>query len=283
MSTLPIEDVLPSIRHILAAETKAVLTAPPGSGKTTRIPLALLEAPWLSNKKLLVLEPRRLAARGAAHYMAALLQEQVGKTVGYRMRFETKVGPSTHIEVVTEGVLTRLLQQDPSLNEYGMVIFDEFHERSLQADVGLALCLETQRIFRRDLRILVMSATLDGGPVSELLGRASQVTCKGRMFPVETRYLEQPLTGRLDLAAAGVIRQALARDDGSLLVFLPGMAEIRRLERILVDAKLGSSVVIAPLHGDLPQTMQDLAIRPAGPGRRKIVLATSIAETSLTI
>jgi len=283
MSTLPIEDVLPSIRHILAAETKAVLTAPPGSGKTTRIPLALLEAPWLSNKKLLVLEPRRLAARGAAHYMAALLQEQVGKTVGYRMRFETKVGPSTHIEVVTEGVLTRLLQQDPSLNEYGMVIFDEFHERSLQADVGLALCLETQRIFRRDLRILVMSATLDGGPVSELLGRASQVTCEGRMFPVETRYLEQPLTGRLDLAAAGVIRQALARDDGSLLVFLPGMAEIRRLERILVDAKLGSSVVIAPLHGDLPQTMQDLAIRPAGPGRRKIVLATSIAETSLTI
>jgi ATP-dependent helicase HrpB len=283
MSPLPIEDVLPSIRHILATEPNAVLTAPPGSGKTTRVPLAFLETSWLSNKKLLVLEPRRLAARGAAHYMAALLHEQVGETVGYRMRFETKIGRTTRIEVVTEGVLTRLLQQDPSLNEYGMVVFDEFHERSLQADVGLTLCLETQRIFRRDLRILVMSATLDCGPVSELLGHASRVTCDGRMFPVETRYLDQPVTGRLDLAVAQVIRQSLVKDTGSLLVFLPGMAEIRRLERILVEAKLGSSLLIAPLHGDLPQTMQDLAIRPADPGRRKVVLATSIAETSLTI
>ncbi|MBK9948771.1 MAG: ATP-dependent helicase HrpB [Nitrospira sp.] len=283
MSTLPIEDVVPSLRDALAAEPNTVLTAPPGSGKTTRVPLALLDEPWLSNKKLLILEPRRLAARGAAHHMAALLHEQVGNTVGYRMRFETRVGPTTRIEVVTEGVLTRLLQRDPSLNEYGLVVFDEFHERSLQADVGLTLCLETQRIFRRDLRMLVMSATLDCGPVRELLGRASAVTCEGRMFPVETRYLNEPVVGRLDLAVAQVIRQSLAKDAGSLLVFLPGMAEIRRLERMLVDAKLGSSVVIAPLHGDLPQSMQDLAIRPADPGKRKVVLATSIAETSLTI
>ena len=283
MSTLPIEDVVPSIRQVLAAEPNAVLTAPPGSGKTTRVPLALLGAAWLSNKKLLILEPRRLAARGAAHHMAALLHEQVGETVGYRMRFESKIGRTTQIEVVTEGVLTRLLQHDPSLNEYGMVVFDEFHERSLQADVGLTLCLETQRIFRQDLRILVMSATLDCGPVRELLGRAPLVTCEGRMFPVETRYRDQPVTERLDLAVAQVIRQSLAKDDGSLLVFLPGMADIRRLERMLTEARLGSSVLIAPLHGDLPQTMQDLAIRPAGPGIRKVVLATSIAETSLTI
>lgn len=283
MLTLPIEDILPSLRHALAAEPNAVLTAPPGSGKTTRVPLALLDTPWLSNKKLLMLEPRRLAARGAAHYMAALLQQEVGGTVGYRMRFETKVGPTTKIEVVTEGVLTRLLQQDPSLNEYGVVVFDEFHERSLQADVGLTLCLETQRLFRRDLRILVMSATLECGPVRELLGHSPLVTCEGRMFPVETRYLEQPLTGRLDLAVTHIIRQSLAKDTGSLLVFLPGMADIRRLERVLVEAKLGPSVLIAPLHGDLPQTMQDLAVRPADPGRRKVVLASSIAETSLTI
>lgn len=283
MSTLPIEYVLPSILQVLAAPSNAVLTAPPGSGKTTGVPLALLNAPWLSNKKILILEPRRLAARGAAHYMASLLREQVGLTVGHRMRLETKVGPTTKIEVVTEGVLTRLLQQDPSLNEYGIVIFDEFHERSLQADVGLTLCLETQRMFRRDIRLLVMSATLDCGPVRELLGHAPLVTCEGRMFPVETRYLDQPLTGRLDLAVARVVRQSLVRDDGSLLVFLPGMADIRRLERLLVEAKLGSSVLIAPLHGDLPQALQDLAIRPAEPGRRKIVLATSIAETSLTI
>lgn len=230
-----------------------------------------------------MLEPRRLAARAAAHRMAVMLREQVGATVGYRMRLDTKVGSDTRIEVVTEGILTRLLQHDPSLNAYGIVLFDEFHERSLQADTGLALCLETQRLFRPDLRLLVMSATLDCGPVSELLGQAPVIACEGRMFPVETRYLDRPFTGHLDLIVPQTIRRSLAQDLGSLLVFLPGMAEIRRVERKLLDANLGPAVVVAPLHGDLPQAAQDLAIEPAAPGTRKVVLATAIAETSLTI
>jgi ATP-dependent helicase HrpB len=215
--------------------------------------------------------------------MAELLQEHVGETVGYRMRLETRIGPTTTIEVVTEGVLTRLLQEDPSLEAYGIVLFDEFHERSLHVDMGFALCLETQRLFRAELRLFIMSATLDCGPIANLFGRSSLITCEGRMFPVETRYLDRPLTGRLDVAVAQLIRQSLIKDHGSLLVFLPGMADIRRVERLLIDSNLDHSVQIAPLHGDLPQDLQDAAIRPTAPGLRKVVLATSIAETSLTI
>ena len=283
ISRLPIEDVLQALHEALANGRNALLTAPPGAGKTTRVPLALLDATWLDGKKLLMLEPRRLATRAAAHRMATTLGEPVGATIGYRMRFDTKVGPKTRIEVVTEGILTRLLQHDPSLSAYAIILFDEFHERSLQADTGLALCLETQRLFRPDLRLLVMSATLDVGSVSELLGRAPVISAEGRLFPVNTHYLDQSLAGHLDVAVVQVIRRALAQEQGSLLVFLPGMAEIRRVERKLVDANLGSDVLIAPLHGDLPEEAQDRAIAPAQPGTRKIVLATSIAETSLTI
>jgi ATP-dependent helicase HrpB len=283
MNRLPIEDVLPDLRQALAERSNALLTAPPGAGKTTVVPLALLNEAWLAGKKLLMLEPRRLAAKAAAQRMAATLGESVGQSVGYRMRLDTKVGTRTRIEVVTEGVLTRLLIRNPELDGYGAVLFDEFHERSLQADTGLALALETQRLVRPDLRLLVMSATLNCGPVSDLLGGARVISCAGRTFAVDTRYLDRPLKGPLEAAVVQSIRRSLAQDSGSLLVFLPGMAEIRRVERALLDADLGRHVVVAPLHGDLPQAAQDSAIEPALPGTRKIVLATSIAETSLTI
>lgn len=283
MSRLPIEDVLPALRRALTEGQNALLTAAPGAGKTTRVPLALLDAPWLGGKTMLMLEPRRLAARAAATRMATTLGESVGETVGYRMRLDTKVGPKTRIEVVTEGILSRLLQQDPALSEYAIVLFDEFHERSLQADTGLALCLETQRLFRPDLRLLVMSATLDCEPVANLLGNAPVIGCEGRMFPVEIRYLDQSISGHLEGAVVQSIRRSLAQDQGSLLVFLPGMAEIRRVERKLLDLNLNSNILLSPLHGDLPQEAQDRAITPAPSGMRKIVLATSIAETSLTI
>ncbi|MCC2642478.1 MAG: hrpB [Nitrospira sp.] len=215
--------------------------------------------------------------------MAAILREPVGRTIGYRIRHDTKVGPDTRIEVVTEGVLTRLLQQDPSLAGYGLVIFDEFHERNLQADLGLAFARESQRLFRPDLRLLVMSATLDCAAVTRLLQDAETISCEGRLFPVTTHFLDRAIEGHLEPTVVRSIRQALVRNEGSLLVFLPGMAEIRRVERELREAHLGPEVIIAPLHGDLPQHEQEQAIMPAQPGRRKIVLATSIAETSLTI
>jgi ATP-dependent helicase HrpB len=280
--TLPVGAVLQALGEALAVRGSAVLQAPPGAGKTTLVPLALLGAPWLSGRRIVMLEPRRLAARAAARRMAAMLGESVGDRVGYRTRLDTRVGPRTRIEVVTEGILLRFIQGDPALDGIGLLVFDEFHERSLDADLGLALALETRRYLREDLRLLVMSATLDGEGVARLLGGAPIVTSEGHNHPVAVRYLERPPSDRVETGVAAAIRRALAEEDGSILVFLPGTAEIRRVER-LIAAELDADVVIAPLYGDLPPNAQDEAIRPAPAGRRKVVLATSIAETSLTI
>ena len=283
---LPIDPVLPGLRDALAATTNAVLQAPPGAGKTTRVPLALLDAPWLDGRRIVMLEPRRLAARAAAHRMAATLGEAVGETVGYRIRLDTKVGPKTRIEVVTEGILTRMIQTDPELSGYGCVIFDEFHERSLNADLGLALALEAQGALRDDLRVLVMSATLDAAPVADLMGGCPVLTSEGRAYPVDVRYDPPPPSRgprtRLEDHVAAVTRRALEEEPGSVLVFLPGQAEIRRVASSLSGA-VAADVDVHALYGDLPQKAQDAAIEPAPPGRRKVVLATTIAETSLTI
>lgn len=282
MSELPVDAILPELRATLAAQTRAVLQAPPGAGKTTRVPLALLDAPWLDGRKILMLEPRRLAARSSARFMASLLGEPVGERVGYRTHLDSRVGPRTRIEVVTEGVLTRLLQADGSLPGIGLVIFDEFHERSLNADLGLALSLETQAALREDLRLLVMSATLETEAVSALLGGAPVLASQGRSYPVEVRYAERRPEQLLPAVVAAV-RRALAEHAGSLLVFLPGQGEIRRAAALLGEAGLPAGVELAPLYGELEGEAQDRAIRPAPKGRRKVVLATSIAETSLTI
>ncbi len=289
---LPIESILPALRSALAASRGVVLEAPPGAGKTTRVPLALLDAAWLGEKKIVVLEPRRLAARAAAAWMATTIGERVGETVGYRMRLDTRVGPRTRIEVVTEGILTRMLQHDLALAGVGLVIFDEFHERSMIGDTGLALTLAAADSLREDLKIVVMSATLDGIAVSKLLGDAPVIRSEGRAWPVVTRHVpmrpDQPAaTGfqrrsALEGHVARVVRHAVAEESGSVLVFLPGAGEIRRVEELL-RGTLPRAVSLQPLHGSLPVAMQDAAIAPALPGQRKIVLATSIAETSLTI
>jgi ATP-dependent helicase HrpB len=279
---LPIEGILARLLERLGTERSAVLEAPPGAGKTTRVPLALLDAPWLTGR-IIMLEPRRLAARAAATYMARLLGEGVGRTVGYRIRLDSRVGPETKIEVVTEGVLTRILQDDPSLEGYGAVLFDEFHERSLHADLGLALTLDVRSALRPDLRILVMSATLDGDAVSRLLGGAPIVRSEGRSHPVETTYLSSRLETPVEDAVARTIMRAIADQDGDVLAFLPGAAEIGRSARRLDEAGVPPGTEVVHLYGDLPQAEQDRAIAPSRPGRRKIVLATSIAETSLTI
>jgi ATP-dependent helicase HrpB len=290
-TALPIEPVLPALAAALRARTSAVLQAPPGAGKTTRVPLALLDEPWLAGQRMVMLEPRRLAARAAAARMAHTLGERVGETVGYRVRMDTVVGPRTRVEVVTEGVLTRMLQGDPTLDGTGLVIFDEYHERSLNADLGLALCLQTQQLLRPELRLLVMSATLDGAAVARLLGDAPTgdapvITSEGRAFPVERRWADARPTGfnGVESAVARTVRRALGESAGDVLVFLPGAAEIGRVERMLGGGDaLPADAYVAPLFGNLPPAAQDRAIAPATPGRRKIVLATSIAETSLTI
>ena len=284
--TLPIDEIIPSLRAALAVRTVGVLEAPPGAGKTTRVPLALIDEPWLAGTKVVMLEPRRLAARAAASYMASILGEEVGQTVGYRVRGETRISKRTRIEVVTEGVLARMLSSDAALEEIGLVIFDEFHERSLHADLGLALVLETQRHLRDELRVLVMSATLDGVAVSALLadesGPAPVLRSEGRMFPIDTHYRAPRRDERVEATAARVIREALDATEGDVLVFLPGAGEQRRVaERLSGDVMNG--VRVHTLHGSMPLAEQDAALAPAPVGTRKVVLSTSVAETSLTV
>ncbi|MGA2777690.1 MAG: ATP-dependent helicase HrpB [Steroidobacteraceae bacterium] len=280
---LPICEALPALEEALGQRRAVLLQAPPGAGKSTIVPLALRESPWLGGKKLLMLEPRRLAARAVATRMASLLGEPVGKRVGYRTRLDSRVSRETQIEVVTEGILTRMLQDDPALGSIGCVIFDEFHERSIHADLGLALCLESQETLREDLRILVMSATLDLQPLSRMLGDAPIISSAGRSFEVVTEYVPRRVELRLEQQVAQLLQSALRAHPGDLLCFLPGAAEIRQVQRLLEEAGLDPQNRVLPLYGDLTGDAQDEALAPARPGQRKIVLATSIAETSLTI
>jgi ATP-dependent helicase HrpB len=280
---LPIDAVLDDLSRTLEAHNAAVLVAPPGAGKTTRVPLALLDAPWARGKKIIVLEPRRMAARASADRMAKSLGERAGETVGYRVRFGSKISRATRIEVVTEGIFTRQILDDPELSGIAAVLFDEFHERSLDADMGLALARDAQQGLREDLRILVMSATLDGARVAKLLGDAPVVESEGRAFPVETRYLGRKSDAPIERQMADAIASALRADGGSVLAFLPGAAEIRRTQNFLSERVQDASIEIVPLFGALDAAVQDRAIAPAPKGTRKVVLATSIAETSLTI
>jgi ATP-dependent helicase HrpB len=283
LTQLPIDSLLDTVSTSLVDAPSCLLVAAPGAGKTTRIPLALLAASWRAGKKILMLEPRRLAARRAAEYMARLLGERCGDTVGYRIRTESRVSSKTQIEVVTEGILTRMIQDNPELAETALIIFDEFHERSIHADLGLALAIDVQRHLRNDLRILVMSATMDGAAVASLLHNAPVLRSEGRIFPVDTRYLRFSVQGQIEQRIADVIQESLRQDEGDILLFLPGRREIRRLENILFERLKQNDVLIVPLYGDLPSSEQDVALLPDNRGRRKIILSTSVAETSITI
>lgn len=280
---LPVRAVLPDVAAALARNRSVVLQAPPGSGKTTLVAPALLNAPWLAGRRILLLEPRRLAARAAARYMARLLGEPVGRRVGYQVRLDRQVGPETRIEILTEGLLTQRLLHDPELADTGLIIFDEFHERSLAADAGLALALDVRRNLRSDLRLAVMSATFDAGAVADHLQDAIVVTAAGRIWPVETRLAARAGTTPVPAQAAEAVRRVLAQETGSVLVFLPGEGEIRRTAAALRDGPLPPDVSVHPLYAALPRASQDAAVEPPPPGRRKVVLATSIAESSLTI
>ena len=282
MPKLPVTEILPQLDAAMQSHASAVLVAPPGAGKTTLVPLHFLAADWRGDGMIILLEPRRLAARASARRMAALLGEEPGQTIGYRMRLESRVSAATKILVVTEGVFARMILDDPDLQGIAAVIFDEFHERSLDADFGLALALDVQAALRDDLKILVMSATIDGARVARLLGDAPVIESEGRSFPVEIRYQERKATDRIEEVMARTIRAALSDEDGSILAFLPGQGEIERTAKML-EGTLPANVVLAPLYGAMEGRDQDIAIRPAAPGTRKVVLATSIAETSLTI
>ncbi|PNG25822.1 ATP-dependent helicase HrpB [Methylocella silvestris] len=282
-SPLPIDAVLGDVVAHFAASHRAVLVAPPGAGKTTRLPLVLIEQEWARGQKIIVLEPRRIAARAAADRMAKTLGEKVGETIGLRVRAQTEVSKRTRLEVVTEGVFARMILDDPALTGVAMVIFDEFHERSLDADLSLALALDAASALREDLRLLVMSATLDGARVASLLDDAAVIVSEGRAFAVETRYLGRRPGERIEDAVAAAALRALAGERGSILAFLPGQGEILRTASILADKIRDSSVSVAPLYGALDRAAQDRAIQKIMPPQRKIVLATSIAETSLTI
>ncbi|AJS59059.1 ATP-dependent helicase HrpB [Paenibacillus sp. IHBB 10380] len=283
MQRLPITQIVPQLKKILTNQSSAVLIAEPGAGKTTQVPLALLEEPWLEGKKIIMLEPRRLAARSAAQFMARQLGESVGETVGYRVRMDSKTSKATRIEVVTEGILTRMLQHDQALMNVGLLIFDEFHERNIHGDLGLALALQSQEMLREDLRILIMSATIEAAPVAALLHDAPIVHCPGRQFSVESFYIPQTTNSLLEKSVTSVILSCLTNHPGHVLVFLPGVREIRRVARLLESTTAPSNTAIRALYGQLSLAEQDAAIQPEPDGRRKIVLATSIAETSLTI
>ncbi|MEH6546260.1 MAG: ATP-dependent helicase HrpB, partial [Sneathiella sp.] len=282
-SELPIGGVLEEISNALLINNIAILQADPGAGKTTLVPLYLLQEQLEPGKKIVMLEPRRLAARMAAQRMASMIGEDVGETVGYRIRLDSKVSTKTRIEVVTEGVLTRRLQADPELSDIGILIFDEFHERSLQTDLGLALSRQIQEVLREDLRMLIMSATLETGKLSALLGNAPVISSKGRQFPIQTRFLEKPTKDRVETKVVQAIDLALRQEKGDILVFLPGAGEISRVQSLVASSNKENGVSVLPLYGNLSQKDQVLALRPSAAGARKIVLATDIAETSLTI
>lgn len=279
---LPILDRISALKTQLAQNNRAILIAPPGAGKTTHVPLALLQEKWLDGRKIIVLEPRRLAARSAAAYMARQLNESVGETVGYRVRSDTRVSKHTRIELVTEGVFVRMALADPGLTEIGAVLFDEFHERNLEGDLGLALAIDIQEGLRDDLRILPMSATLDGAQVKQVLDGAPTLESLGRSHPVAVQYEPRPPDMPLEQAVAQAVKRALGRHEGDVLVFVPGARDIRRTVDLLA-ADFGERIALCPLYGGLDPHQQDAAIKPAPDGRRKVVVATAIAETSITI
>ncbi|MBI0009105.1 ATP-dependent helicase HrpB, partial [Bartonella sp. M0193] len=281
-TSLLVTEALPELDKALGSHGKAVLVAPPGAGKTTLVPLHLLKQDWCKNKKLILLEPRRLAARAAARQMASRLGEKVGETVGYLMRFDKKISKSTRIVVVTEGVYSRMVLDDPELSSVAAVLFDEFHERSLDADFGLALTLDIMEGLRPDLKILVMSATLDGARIAKVLRGAPLIESKGRSFPVDIVYQPRKATDSIEEAMAKAIRHWLSSQPESILAFLPGQREIKKTAQLLADT-VDKNTIIAPLYGAMDIKEQDIAIKPADQGHRKVVLATSIAETSLTI